>query len=169
MDTRKRQLLRFGLLSLGIYFLWLGVYENWLGPDHRLDTELSNNIAAGSAFALRLVGFDAGTASQHIVTIAGQQVVAVWPPCNGLVLYALFTGFILAFPGPAKSKLWFIPIGIAAIYLINILRVAALALNHVYARGSVDFNHHYTFTFIVYAFILLLWALWVRRFAQPAA
>ena len=48
------------------------------------------------------------------------------------------------------------------------LRVAALALNHQYARGSLDFNHHYTFTFVVYACIFGLWMLWARRLAIPA-
>ena len=85
-----------------------------------------------------------------------------------LVLYALFGGFVLAFPGPWQRKLWFIPLGIAIIWVLNVMRVAALALNHHYAHQSVDFNHHYTFTFIVYGCIFGLWMLWARRLAVPA-
>ncbi|QIX61227.1 archaeosortase/exosortase family protein [Hymenobacter sp. BT18] len=167
VDSRKRHLLRFGLLSAAMYLLWFGVYEHWLAQDGRLDTVLSNNIAANSAVVLRVLGFDAGTAQANLVTIDQRAVVSVGHPCNGLVLYALFTGFILAFPGPIRQKAWFIPLGLVIIYVVNILRVAALAINHVYAHGTVDFNHHYTFTFVVYSFILLLWLAWVRRFAQP--
>ena len=99
----------------------------------------------------------------------GQAAVVVGPPCNGLILYALFGGFVVAFPGPWQRKLWYIPLGIAIIWGLNVLRVAALAINHHYAHASVDFNHHYTFTFVVYAFIFGLWMLWAQRLARPAA
>jgi exosortase family protein XrtF len=98
--------------------------------------------------------------------VAGKPAVIVGDPCNGLVLYALFAGFVLAFPGGTwRRKLPFIAGGIVLIYLLNILRVGALALNHLYSYGTVDFNHHYTFSFIVYGCIFLLWILWVRRYA----
>ncbi|MEJ7660257.1 MAG: hypothetical protein WKG07_11870 [Hymenobacter sp.] len=42
------------------------------------------------------------------------------------------------------------PAGILAIYALNVGRVALLALSHAYWYHSVDFNHHYTFTFVVY-------------------
>ncbi len=48
----------------------------------------------------------------------------------------------------------------------NVLRVAALSLNHMYSRGTVDFNHKYTFTVLVYAFIFFLWHLWVKYFSS---
>ena len=37
------------------------------------------------------------------------------------------------------------------VYVLNVARVAGLALNHVYWRPTVAFNHHYTFTLVVYA------------------
>ena len=46
-------------------------------------------------------------------------------------------------------------------------RVAGMALNHVYWRPTVAFNHHYTFTLVVYAAIGALWALWARHAAHP--
>lgn len=168
MDSRQSQLLRFGLFSIALYLLWFGVYEQWLAPAGRLDTFLSDNIAASSAATLRIIGFDATTPIHNLVAIAGRDAVVVGHPCNGLVLYALFSGFLLAFPGPWKHKIWFIPLGLGLIYGLNIIRVAALAINQLYYRQSVDFNHHYTFTFIVYGFILGLWLWWVRRYAQPA-
>ena len=56
----------------------------------------------------------------------------------------------------------------AIIWGLNVLRLAALALNHQYAHRSVDFNHHYAFTFVVYACIFGLWMLWARRLAVRA-
>lgn len=161
---------QFLLVAAGLYLAWLLVYEGLMGPDNQLDTWLSMNIAAASAGLLRLLGFAATVeANSTVLLMNGQRAVIVGAPCDGLVLYALFTGFILAFPGPVRPKLWFIPVGVAALYLLNIVRVSALALNQHYAHRSVDFNHHYTFSFVVYAFICLLWMQWVRRYGMPAA
>ncbi|MBC8085350.1 MAG: archaeosortase/exosortase family protein [Hymenobacter sp.] len=165
-----RSLRRFLLLAVGLYLLWFFGYEQWLLPDGRLDAALSVNIAAAAAAVLRVLGFPASIAANNpnLLLMGQQMAVFVGDPCNGLVLYALFTGFVLAYPGPVRRKLWFIPAGIMAIYLLNVVRVAALALNHLYSHQTVDFNHHYTFTFVVYGCIFLLWMLWARRLALPA-
>ncbi|GAB3830638.1 exosortase X [Hymenobacter jeollabukensis] len=163
--TNPRLLRRFLLTAAGLYLLWFFGYEQWLHPLGRLDEALSLNIATASAAALRLLGW-AGSAAGRLVSVDSQPAVLVFDACNGLVLYALFTGFIVAFPGGAwRLKLPYIALGIGIIYLLNVLRVAALALNQLYSRSTVDFNHHYTFTFIVYGCIFLLWMLWVRRYA----
>ncbi|SHJ69140.1 exosortase family protein XrtF [Hymenobacter daecheongensis DSM 21074] len=162
---------RFLLLATVLYILWFVGYEQWLAIDGRLDAFLSTNITAASALALRLFGFQAQVdgLDPYLLRLNGQPMVHVGHPCNGLVLYALFAGFVLAYPGPVRRKLWYIPLGILAIYLLNVIRIGALALNHLYYHQSVEFNHHYTFTFVVYACIFLLWMLWARRLAdQPA-
>ncbi len=166
--------LRFLLVFAGLYALWAVGYDGWLGPDGRLDHALSANLAAAAAAAvLRLGGFAAGTAATpFVVVLNGQASVLVGDPCNGLLLYALFAGFVVAFPGPGRHKLWFVPLGILVIYALNVGRVALLALNHAYWRATVAFNHHYTFTFVVYGAIGALWMLWARRGAgnpAPAA
>ena len=53
-----------------------------------------------------------------------QKAVYVGDYCNGLVFCALFMGFVLAYPGPVRRKVWFIPAGTLAIYLLNVVRVA---------------------------------------------
>jgi exosortase/archaeosortase family protein len=154
---------RFGLIALGVYAIWVLGYEQVLDPDGRLDQALSTGVAATAAGLLQAVGIAAGTAvgAPTTVTMHGEPAVFVGNPCNGLVLYVLFAGFVLAYPGSIQRKAWFVPAGIGAIYLLNASRVAALALNHTYWFRTVEFNHHYTFTFIAYAAILGLWRLWV--------
>jgi len=166
-----RPALRFLLVFAGLYVVWSLGYDGLLGPDGRLDHALSANLAAASGAVLRLATFAAGTAPANpfLVTLNGQPSVLVGDPCNGLLLYALFAGFVVAFPGPWRHKLWFVPLGIFAIYALNVARVALLALNHVYWHPTVGFNHHYTFTFVVYGAIGALWVLWARRSAGPAA
>lgn len=165
----NRLLFRFIAVAAVIYLAWFFGYEQWLAhaDNGHFDHVLCTHITAAAVVALRLVGFAAAVSpeSSCLVLMNGVPSVIVGPPCNGLVLYALFAGFVVAFPGPWQRKLWYIPVGILLIWILNVLRVAALAINHHYAHSSVDFNHHYTFTFVVYAFIFGLWMLWARRLA----
>ena len=169
--ANNRLLFRFLGVAVVMYLAWFFGYEQWLATDGRLDLALCSQIANAGVAILQMMGF-AASIDPHVATLIamnGQPAVIVGVPCNGLVLYALFSGFVLAFPGPWQRKLWFIPLGIALIWLLNVLRVAALAINQYYAHQSVDFNHHYTFTFVVYSFIFGLWMLWARRLALPMA
>lgn len=165
-----RPALRFLLVFGGLYALWVLVYDGLLGPDNPLDHALSANLAAAAAATLRLAGWAAQVepAAPTLLVLNGQPAVVVGDPCNGLLLYALFAGFIGAFPGAGRHKLWFVPLGMAVIYALNVTRVAGLALNHVYWRPTVAFNHHYTFTLVVYAAIGVLWMGWARHAVKPA-
>lgn len=159
-------MLRFVLIATVLYVGWLIGYEWLIGPNGPLDRSLSISIAYAAAHLLRLLGFEAALTlptAAPTVTMAGQAAVFVGSPCNGLVLYALFTGFIVAYPGKLRRKCWFIPLGIASIYFLNVVRVAILALNHTYWYHTVDFNHHYTFTSVAYGAIFGLWYLWTRQ------
>lgn len=166
-------LIRFVLVAVAMYLVWFFGYVQWLELDGRFDRLLCNQITQASVAVLQTMGFSAALDARisTLILMNGQPAVVVGAPCNGLVLYALFGGFVLAYPGPWLRKLWFIPAGIALIWCLNVTRVAALAVNQYYAHQSVDFNHHYTFTFVVYAFIFGLWMLWARRLAltDPAA
>ena len=84
-----------------------------------------------------------------------------------MVLYALFSGFVVAFPTSSRHKFWFVPLGVVLIYGINVLRIVAMSLNHYYSYKTLDFNHHYTFAFLVYGFIGLLWVWRATRLAGP--
>lgn len=165
----NRLLIRFIAVAAVLYLAWFFGYEQWLAPDGRLDKVLCDHITRSSVALLELFGFAAtvSPSASNLVMMNSQPAVIVGIPCNGLVLYALFGGFVLAFPGPWQRKLWFIPAGMVLIWVLNLLRVGALALNHHFAHSSVDFNHHYTFTFVVYTCIFGLWMLWAKRLSVP--
>ncbi|SFQ39226.1 exosortase X [Hymenobacter arizonensis] len=166
----NRLLYRFLFIAAALFLLWFFGYEQWLKPDGRLDTALCAQITAAGVGLLQLLGFKATISPElsTLVMMSGKPAVVIGAPCNGLVLYMLFAGFVAAFPGPWLRKLWYIPAGIVLIWCLNVVRVAALAINHYYSQQSVDFNHHYTFTFVVYGFIFGLWMLWAKRLAIPA-
>ena len=105
--------------------------------------------------------------SEHYRTIGVQGGSDLWvgDPCNGVALFAVFLIFLIAYPGPWRHKLWFAPLGLLSIHLINALRIVVLAIVVTIDYELLNFQHDYTFYVIVYGWVFLLWAIWVKRFA----
>lgn len=165
----SKQIVKFLLAAFALYFVWFIVYDYYIQPDGRVNNWLNLNLARSGTFLLNIFGYDADTiieGNQLLITINSIDLLGVGDSCNGLELYVLFSGFIICFPGPVTHKLWYIPAGIIAIDILNSFRAAALSLNQFYHPQSLQFNHHYTFTIIVYAFIFYLWIVWTNRFAK---
>lgn len=156
----------FILKALGLYFIWYLLYDNWLLKDGWVDNFLIDHLVNSTYFALELIGYTAFTYADA-VGVDGTHGVLIGAPCNGLELFALFSGFIILFPGKLIHKLIYIPIGLLIIHLLNIIRLVGLALVVVYSPDSLAFNHKYTFTIMVYGVIFLLWVVWIKKFATP--
>jgi len=168
-DERQRALATFALKAVAIYIFWFISYDFFIAPAGVVDAWLNERVAIDGGHILSLLGLEGGTVPgnrQTIITICGDTMVGVGNPCNGLELFALFTGFILCFSGAWQHKAWFIPAGCLAIHAINAIRTAALAIIQYKAPEYLDFNHHYTFTVIVYSFIFLLWVIWTNIFSK---
>ncbi len=85
--------------------------------------------------------------------------------CSGLKQLIQFSILIMLYPGPWKHKLWFIPMGLLAIYLTNIIRIVGLSVivttwsNQDYFR----FSHDWIFRPLFYVVIFGLWVFWVDK------
>ena len=168
-DERQRALALFAIKAVGIYIIWFISYDFFIAPSGKVDACLNERVAKEAGGMLTLIGLEGGTLPgdrQTIVTICGDTMVGVGNPCNGLELFALFAGFILCFPGAWKHKAWFIPAGCVAIHIINSMRAASLAVIQYKAPEYLDFNHHYTFTIVVYSLIFFLWVIWTNIFSK---
>ena len=163
-----RQFWRFGLICCGFLLLWAIGSAYGLGVNSPLDYLLCRQLAAGSVWGLRALGWQAEVtaANPTLLLLNGRPSVVVGAPCDGLVLYVLLVAFVLAYPGPTQRRLWFIPMGIAALWLLNVVRIITLALNHRYSPETFEFDHHYAFSAVAYAALGGLWLLWTR---QPVA
>ncbi len=150
-----------------LYFSWTLMYEKVI-EGSTLDAWITGNVAWISAGILNLMGQQA-LASHNTVSIDGLPLVIIGGPCNSIEFFGLFACFVLAYPSRIVHKLWFIPVGILFIHLLNIIRVVLLALNLWYSRESFEFNHKYTFILFIYGLTFLLWTAWVKRFTAPVA
>lgn len=163
--------IRFLSIGFGSYVAWLSVHEFYLKRNSRFDQFIIHAIVSTSESQLSFLGAELQDLGQwnnplkRHIALKGAKVITVGAPCDGVVLYALFVCFILAFPGPVKQKLWFIPIGVLFLFWINTLRVVALVWIAKVDESILQFNHDYTFTAVVYSIEFLLWLLWVKYFS----
>lgn len=169
IKSTQKQLLAFIVKAVLLYIVWVLIYDFYIQPAQKIDAWLNYRVATESSLFLKLFGFNGSTLpgiNQTIVQIDGVGMVGVGNPCNGLELFVLFAGFIICFPGSYKNKLWYIPVGLIVIHLVNAFRTFSLSLIQLKAPEYLDFNHHYTFTVIVYLLIFYLWIIWVNKYSN---
>jgi exosortase family protein XrtF len=157
----QHPLARFFVVLVVVYVIWFVVYEVWVGPDGRLDEWLSLRVAAVTAGFLNVLGWEAFVAGRHL-WMEGISGVLVVDDCNGVSSLGLFVAFVLAFPGPWRARLWFVPLGIALVYVVNVVRIAGLVVIQAHAPAAFDVAHEVGFTLIFYAAIFGLWVVWTR-------
>lgn len=158
-----------GFLYFTLYLIYQFVVKRYTFYDQKF----IGTLIESADLVLKSLGYKTFKVLQdrdmQVIGIDGSNGVWVGSNCNAITLFTLFAVFILAYPGHQKAKVWFIPLGILAIHILNILRVTALALIANSYPEYLNFNHTYTFTFLVYSFIFFLWMLWVNKFSIKAA
>jgi len=170
-SIKNNSALFFIIKAIGLYLLWYLLYELWLEKQGKLDMLAINNLVFLSSNFLNLIGY---TVTENLVTetihrtinIEGALPLWIGNPCDGLELFALFTGFIVAYPGEIIKKIIYIPFGLISIHLLNVLRIVGLALTLYYKPEYLDFNHTYTFTILVYSYVFILWMIWTNKISK---
>lgn len=163
-DKNLKFLFFFFVKGIALYLLWMLIYDGWLVDTHWVNKTLINHLVAVNKWLLDSFGFMTFR-YDDIVGIDGSHGVFIGDPCNGLSLFALFAGFIIAFTGKIKYKIPYIFFGVLVIHALNILRIFGLTILAKYHPETLDFNHKYTFTIFIYGIIFLMWMLWVKKFA----
>ena len=158
----------FLLKAIGLYAVWFIVYDLWLKKTGALDDWIIDKIVRFSFDILTFLNYDVNVDFNKLWLSDAAAAVRIESPCDGLELYALFSGFVLLFEGNWKHKVWYIPLGVFVIYFFNVLRVVALALNGFYSKSQLEFNHKYTYTIIMYAITFTGWMIWVKYFTESS-
>ena len=165
LNTFHKFLLKAGLLYLFSYFF----YELILKKYTRFDQYFIRIIIDACEQILSFLNYKTFASKEindfQVFGIDGSNGVWIGGPCNGITLMFLFAIFIIAYPGNLKHKLWYLPVGIILVYILNLFRIISLSLIAYYKPSYIEFNHTYTFTFIAYSFVFSLWMIWVNRFS----
>jgi exosortase/archaeosortase family protein len=153
---------------LAFYALWYVLYDLWLLPDGTVDRWLSLNVATTSGALLGGLGFEAFVDGRAL-SLSGVPGVRIANGCNGLSTLGLFVGFVLAYPGSAWRRAWFIPLGVFVVYLTNVTRVVLMVLSQKYWPAAFEPLHGFGLTTIFYVVVFGLWVLWAHYGGDPAS
>jgi len=88
--------------------------------------------------------------------------------CNAVSVIILFISFVIAFSGRFKTTLLFILIGSLFIYVLNIIRIALLAVLLYRFPEKAHILHGVLFPLIIYGLVFILWIFWVNKFSKYA-
>lgn len=166
-DSRRHVAVFLGKV-LAFYVLWYVLYDLWLLPNGTVDQWLSLNVAAVSNTLLELIGFQVLVDGRTLM-LPGVAGIYIANGCNGLSTLGLFVGFILAYPGSAWRRAWFIPFGIFVIYGTNVIRVMTMLLAQKYWPAAFGPLHGFGLTTIFYVVVFCLWVLWVNYGGSPSS
>jgi Transmembrane exosortase (Exosortase_EpsH). len=164
--SSSRRIATFVGKVLAFYGIWYILYDLWLLPDGTLDRWLSLNVAWMSGELLDGLGFGAVVDGRGIA-LPGVRGVRIANGCNGLSTLGLFMGFVLAYPGRARRRLWFIPLGVLAVYATNVGRVMVMLLAQKYWPAAFGPLHGFGLTTIFYVVVFGLWVAWANYGGDP--
>ncbi len=86
--------------------------------------------------------------------------------CNAINVIILFIAFVASFSGKLKPTLLFVFGGSVIIYILNIVRIAALCVLMYHFPEWENFLHGVIFPLFIYGVVFLLWIIWVFKFSS---
>ncbi len=124
-------------------------------------------VANESALALNLFGEHARVAGQLLTS--SRFSVTIFNGCNGLEAILIFVSGVVAFPAPWRRKLLGVLLGFVAIQVFNVIRVVSLFYIGVFEPAWFNVSHVFIWQSLVIVFGVVLWLVWVRRYALVQA
>lgn len=124
-------------------------------------------LLAGSKFLTELFGFEVVTWGKTIRILDDFKAGGVYLDrgCMGRNVMIGFAALIAVFPGKFIHKLWYIPMGLFVITLVNIMRISGLAITAYCCPQYSDINHYLIFKIVAWAVIFLMWVFWFNHFS----
>lgn len=105
-------------------------------------------------------------------TVAGQSLrsprfaVVIYNGCNGLEAMLIFVCGVLAFPTGWRRKALGVVLGFLAIQIVNIVRIVSLFYTGVFKPAWFSTTHVFVWQSVIILFGVLLWLVWVQRYAM---
>ena len=171
MWQRYAPLVWFLVRFIGAFALLTFFYTSYLDLYDSLDP-LSLSITRQVTEILVFMGFEGsaytlGAMAPYADIYCNEMgVMRIIEGCNAVSVMILFLAFLIAFTAPWKKYLWFTPLGIAILYLANIVRIVMIGVVQLKMPDYTPFVHDYAFPAVIYGTTVLLWLWWVKKIAR---
>lgn len=161
---------KFVAIFGGVYIMLSVCYYIYLNQDYaglNYPDPVTSQVAYQTQQLLNLTSYKA-----HIFNTAGhpsvsmylnkQGVYRVIEGCNAMSVMILFVSFVLAFAKAWKKTASYIFIGLLLIYIVNVLRLVALAIIKYEYPEYDHISHEILFPAVIYGMVILLWLYWIK-------
>ena len=178
LETLKQQLLpyrgviRFAVVLVVAHFLWkftivgdeCGGEVTLFGCDITAPFDFMCAHIAQTVYAILLFfGYDVTLSDTFLRFANGNSVGIIWA-CSGLKQMFIFACILITARGPWRHKLWFVPMGVVACHVVNVLRITLLSVIVCHRPEWFDLMHEHITKYLFYAIIFLFWVWWEERF-----
>lgn len=164
---RKYPVFFFVLIVAILILLFYLTYRNPWFESH-IFRPLVNIYAWLSGHVLRLFGYDVNVYGD-IISSSGFSV-SVKKGCDAAEPMAIFVAGILAFPALISRKLIGLGIGLAVLFVLNVIRIITLYLTGIHNPDFFESMHLAVWQVAFIAVAVLLWFFWLRSLMhQPPA
>jgi len=154
-----------GSVALMIILFYV-LYRNAWVEEH-LFTPLVNFYATISGGLLTFFGYS-NTVSGDMIH-SQQLSVAVKKGCDALEPMAIFAAGVVAFPAGLKPKLTGIGIGLAILFVLNIIRIISLYITGIHFPALFEPMHLAVWQVVFIIIAIILWFLWLRHVVHKTA
>jgi exosortase/archaeosortase family protein len=156
------------LLCFFILYLFFPFYRGLTGIggrlyspflDHHLNIieGLTRFLTSASRFFLEALHYPVYQKNYHSLRIGQTRGINVNPSCLGWGIMSFWIAFVFADRGTWRHKLKWMMIGVAAIYLLNIIRITLIAIAiHLHWKTITSLDQHQMFNIFSYGCIFML-------------
>lgn len=136
----------------------------WIAGNETMMGGVQRGLARVTSGVLHVFG--------HRTVVAGSTVssdlfgITVVTACTGLFTTGLFLIAVVAYPSGWRSKLIGVGLGVAGIFLLNVVRLVSLYYIGVHLPGFLDPAHQLIWQSVLIVFAVALWLLWAGRWAH---
>ncbi len=160
---------RFLLVFVGLLALAFGL-ELTPWAQAWLVTPWTDGVARVSGALMRMFDASITTTGNVIATTRSAFAVAIEAGCNGVEATLVLTAAMLAFRATWRHRLAGIVVGVAAVQLLNVVRVVSLFYLGQWNRTWFDWFHLYLWQALIVLDALVAFLIWLRYLPrEPAA
>lgn len=170
----------FLIRALVLFVIWKGLYLLFWAEPRTLDDPLTLLVGKQSALLLNGLTRSKDFSSKPMIALkrfegeiqvsqvafvskGSKAIMNIADECNGLELFVLYIGFIIAMPASWKRKFIFGISGVLIIHAVNLLRCVGLGFLVMHWDQYFDVAHHYIFKIMVYSTIFVLWIVFSKK------
>lgn len=166
----------FMIILIFFHFLWRMFNHELLLIDFIRSSAnwLAHQVYLQSSWFLDVTGVNVTAFDELTISEVARKNVFICPEnsgfvyvnssCSGLKQFYQWFFLMLLYPGPWKQKLWFFPMGLLIIHIVNVGRIIGMVFVTMYLPEQWDFIHDWVMRPFFYVVMFLLWVWWNEKF-----